>query len=390
MISLFQKKSINSEFSPELILLLSCLPLSKHSKYVKDSNLLEEYSIDWNYFLKLTRFHKLFPPVYQYLKQSNDKNIPDHVLANLRKNTFEITLKNVLYVKELRWLINLFEINGISVIPFKGPTLAQLAYGSIYSRQFCDLDLLVRRNDFEQSMNLLINHHYRSSYIRQEWNKSIFHRLIKYFHYRFITHEISFGKKRDENNVFIDLHRNISKYSLECFEIFYDRLVKTNLLEQSIQSLRPEDLLNVLCIHNSQDGWIKIQSIYDIANLVHNNPDLNWPNVFKQAQLLRCRRRLLLGLALCQNYFEINLSESIRIKIIEDQIISDLISKIDQGFKINPTSKRTFVMKIRFQILRMKMLESCHFKLKLLGDFIWSYFFSNFYRAKIMTTPLSK
>ncbi|MGR3274567.1 nucleotidyltransferase domain-containing protein [Acaryochloris marina NIES-2412] len=390
MVSLLSKRLNILEFTAELNLLLSCLPLSTLSKNFKVSYLIEEHSIDWNYFLRLATYHKVVPQVYQCLKHSTQKNIPDFVLANLRQQSCEITLKNILHVKELKQLISLFESHEIKVIPFKGPTLAQLAYGSIYARQFCDLDLLVQRKDFDRSINLLINHSYHSSYLREEWHQSIFYRIIKNLHYTFFAHEISFGQKRKSNSVFIDLHRKISKYSPECFDNFSCRLIKTNLLEQSIRSLGPEDLLNVICIHNSQDGWIKFQAIYDVANLVHNNPTLNWSDVFKQAQDLRCRRRLLLGLALCRSYFDVDFPESINNRIREDQVISNLTDQIDQRFKANLISKRTFSMKISFQVMKMKMLESFYFKVKVFCEFVWSYFFSNFYRAKIMSTPLSK
>lgn len=390
MISELSKNIDTSEFYAELNLLLSCLPLSIHSKYFEVSKIIEKHSIDWNFFLRLAKYHKVVPQVYLCLKQSTQKHIPDFVLASLRQQSCEISLKNILHVKELKQLISLFQTHEIEVIPFKGPTLAKLAYGSIDARQFCDLDLLVRRQDFDRSITLLINHSYRSSYLREGWNQSILHRIIKNLHYKFFTHEISFGQKRKENSVFIDLHRNISKYSPECFDRLSRQLVKINLLEQSIQSLAPEDLLNVICIHNSQDGWMKFQAIYDVASLVYNNPTLNWSNVFEQARDLRCRRRLLLGLALSQSYFDIDLSESIKNMIREDQVISNLIVKIEQRFKAKPVSKRTFSMKIGFQIMKMKMLESFDLKIKVLYEFVWSYFFVNFYRAKIMTTPLSK
>ncbi|ABW25445.1 nucleotidyltransferase domain-containing protein [Acaryochloris marina] len=390
MIYIKLKKRSSTEFSNEQKLLLSCLQLKSQTRYFKINAILDHHSIDWHHFLRLTKFHKVIPPVYQCLKQHTHKNIPDYLLASLRKYSCEITLKNTLHVEELKQLLNLFETHDIDVIPFKGPTLAQIAYGGTHARQFCDLDFLVSRKDFKRCVNLLISLNYRSPYVNQGWNYSILYKIIKNFHYDFIAHEISFGKRKQDCNVFIDLHQNISKYCPESFEIFSDRLLKIKLQQQYYQSLKTEDLLNVLCIHNSQDGWKKFQAIYDVANLVDNNPTLNWPDVLKLSQELRCRRRLLLGLALCKSYFDIDLSDSIENMILTDQIISDLIGQIDLSLKNSPVSRRTFSMKIRFQFMKMQMLESFYYKQKVLFDFVWYYLFDNFYRAKVMTMPFSK
>jgi hypothetical protein len=50
-------------------------------------------------------------------------------------------------VRELRVLLELFTARGVEALAFKGPTLAQLVYGSLEARQAGDLDFLVRAED---------------------------------------------------------------------------------------------------------------------------------------------------------------------------------------------------------------------------------------------------
>ena len=49
----------------------------------------------------------------------------------------------MLLTSELIKIMKLLEENDIKAIAFKGPTLAQLAYGDVTLRQYVDLDLLV-------------------------------------------------------------------------------------------------------------------------------------------------------------------------------------------------------------------------------------------------------
>ena len=62
---------------------------------------------------------------------------------------------------ELLRLLTLFESAGIPAIPYKGPLLASLVYGKIARRQFCDLDILVRKRGFPKARRLLLSQDYR-------------------------------------------------------------------------------------------------------------------------------------------------------------------------------------------------------------------------------------
>jgi len=56
---------------------------------------------------------------------------------------------------ELLRLMKLLEKNGIDALAFKGPALAQLAYGDITLRQFGDLDILVGKTQARRAISLL-------------------------------------------------------------------------------------------------------------------------------------------------------------------------------------------------------------------------------------------
>ena len=56
--------------------------------------------------------------------------------------------------------MKLFEKYDIQALAFKGPTLAQNAYGDITLRQFGDLDILIRKKDRSRMVSILLNEQY--------------------------------------------------------------------------------------------------------------------------------------------------------------------------------------------------------------------------------------
>lgn len=369
---------VQSEFDLLIILLKSEYTYSQDIEL--DIQIPDHF--DWKYFLRLANFHKVIPSVYQGLRKANKKNLPDDILPYLRKQFHANALKNNLHTQELIRIFVFLKSHQISVIPFKGPALTMKLYSNIHSRQFCDLDLLVRPEDFLKTFGLLVNKQgYHSPYLREAWERSLVLKVIKNFHYRFVAHEISLGLKHINSNSFIDLHKKISKYCNLSFDNFSDRLQITKCLETSISTLRVEDTLIVLCIHGSQDGWIKLQAINDVAYLLISQPHLDWSDLKLQAQRGRCTRRLLLGLALAKEYYGLNLPTDILNMVRQDRTLQILINQVISGLQKNPDQPIFWTIKLKNQIMRMRMLETPLDQIKHFLVFVWSYFFAKFRRT---------
>ena len=76
----------------------------------------------------------------------------------------ENSLHNLFMTGELFKLLDLFGAHGIGAIPYKGPTLAALAYGNLALREFDDLDLLLPERDIPRARDLLIAQGFRPGY----------------------------------------------------------------------------------------------------------------------------------------------------------------------------------------------------------------------------------
>ncbi len=66
--------------------------------------------------------------------------------------------------RELLKLLGLFDAHGVRAIPYKGPTLAAIAYGNLALREFDDLDVLVDEPDVPKAKELLVSMGYLPQY----------------------------------------------------------------------------------------------------------------------------------------------------------------------------------------------------------------------------------
>lgn len=339
---------------------------------------------NWDNFLEIASFHKVLPLVYQCIKDTNSPLIPNRVLAYLRAQSCIVALRNSVHSRELFRVVDIFSQNQIPVIPFKGPCLAQQAYGDVNIRQFCDLDILVRKQDFDKAMALLIDLGYLSPYLRQSWKRSFFMRRVSSFHYSMMAHELPLGRKEDGKKLYIDLHEKISKYCNLPFDELTQDLHPLAVQKQLIWTLPVEKMLIILCIHGSQDGWNKLQNIFDIACLIHKNPGLDWELVVEQSKEAYCLRRFLLGLALVKKYFNVHLPCEIQNVIDQDTALPTLVNLIVNQLNRYPRMKKTWKSKFQDFNLKIRLLDCFVDRVMFFRDFVWFFLFSRLHRT---TTP---
>jgi hypothetical protein len=113
---------------------------------------LLQQEINWDYLFATAQAHGLLPLLHKHLTSDL---VPSHFLSRLKRESVANS-QNVLHLiaKQLR-VYKLFKENNIPVALFKGPLLAQMAYGEISLRQAGDIDLLINRTHFEQARTLL-------------------------------------------------------------------------------------------------------------------------------------------------------------------------------------------------------------------------------------------
>lgn len=104
-------------------------------------------SPDWEALFPLAESHGVLPLLYQ----TSPIPPPERFAAYARDRW---TLSHSL-IQQFCPLIDALHDQGIGVIPLKGPVLAQMLYGDVSLRPFDDLDLLVRREQYDDAQSCL-------------------------------------------------------------------------------------------------------------------------------------------------------------------------------------------------------------------------------------------
>ena len=149
---------------PEPELLLWCARISSDSSRAEQLRALFHKDLDWAVLRRIAHQHGVVPFVYWRLSNTCLEAVPTAVLDRLRGDIHANSLRNLSLTRELLRLLNLFEVQGIFAISYRGPALAAFACGNLALRQFADLDILVRKHDAPRAKEVFISAGYRSEY----------------------------------------------------------------------------------------------------------------------------------------------------------------------------------------------------------------------------------
>lgn len=309
-----------SPMRPEVQLLLHLSRTTVNSDTIhRTQTLLQTTQIDWDDLLQLAEQHGVMPLLSENLiplavEPIGREALPSFVVDKLQQTSQANTLRNLFLVRELFKLLNLLEQQGVPAIPFKGPTLAALAYGSIRLRKSGDLDILVHEHDFRKARDILLAQGYQP--VVQPWF------LNEAQETAYLESRNEYTLIHPETQVCIDLHRRLAAGDFFLLPIDFERLWNFTSLQQRLSpiavtghtfpALQAEDLLLYLCVHGSKHLWTRLAWVCDVAELVRSHPNLNWEWVFQQAQQLGCDRTLSVGLLLAYDLLEATIPENVR------------------------------------------------------------------------------
>ncbi|AFZ34358.1 hypothetical protein Sta7437_0767 [Stanieria cyanosphaera PCC 7437] len=317
MTTTLTKKDINSPLivnQPEIELLLCCArsQVDEQTK-VKIKNLVNQ-DLNWELLLEIGERHGLIPLLFYNLNKLCPQAIPSNIFSSLEQYFQAHVRRNLLLTAELLKILDIFKNNNIQAIPFKGPTLANYAYKNLTLRQFCDLDLLVRERDVPKIINLLTSLGYElPSPIAEIEQKP-------YLQYKNFLESKEIQRKYDfihsQKQIAIDLQWSITEKRLnDFFKLDLEYLINnsqlTSLGGAKVAQFSLEDLLLYLCFHGSKHCWSELKWVCDVAELINNNPEIDWQKVEAQAQKIDCEKILELGLWLAYDLLQANIPKSI-------------------------------------------------------------------------------
>jgi len=252
---------------------------------------LANQRIDWNRVLQLARAARVSALVCWNLRGTNGSNVPVPVLSELRSRFQANAVRNLSLTGQLVRVVRNLEAEGIRVVPFKGPTLAALAYGNLALREFGDLDLLVHAADFERAEEVL-----RLQRFLPASEPSAHHRAA----YRRSLGQLPFVSERGE---LLELHDRLTPpgFRFDLSPAAADQPTQTvAVLGQKLTTLPTEELLLFLSAHGAKHAWNTLALVVDIAELLRSAEQLNWDRTRDLARRVRGERMLQLALVLAE------------------------------------------------------------------------------------------
>jgi hypothetical protein len=301
---------------PEEKLLFHALRCDTNSGSGKDIAAILEQPVDWSRLVETASAHGVMPLLYRAFREKYSHRIPREILSQFRSAYQDSTARNLLFAAELQKIVDHLDKSGIPAVPYKGPALAAQLYGDIALRQFIDLDILVRRRDVLRCRDLIVALGYGATMdidgaqalaFKQAYNEIVM--------------------VRSDGRVQLELQWEVVPWNF-CFSLgdldIWRRRQRFAAKDMRFDTLPPEELLLILCVHGAKDFWGRLIWACDVVELIRRNPDLNWKRLMALAERTGGRRMLLVGLRLARDLFGTDLPDEVERMIEADPMAGRL------------------------------------------------------------------
>jgi hypothetical protein len=348
---------------------------------------------DWDRFLRVVQRQRVAGFVQSALSSASVE-IPPHVAQRLVAQAQQTARQNLMLAAEAVRLQSVFDAAGISVVFFKGITLAQLAYGSLSLKHGKDIDLLVLPDRAETAMRLLEREGYAlwdpASCLSEAQRRAV------------ICHgkEVTFVHR--QRNAQVELHWRLVDNPLLLKGVDASTPTQDVALSSgvSIRSFVEEDLFAYLCVHGASHGWSRLKWIADLNALIAAKNDAEVEHLHRHAQakgaglcagqaLMLCHRLLKLKLPPtleAELYASGRVERLVRIAMgamvgsdaeteLEDRPLSSTRIRLagfllGQGWKYVSTHCRVLLM-MPIDVVRYPLPSSLHFLYPMIRIPLW-------------------
>jgi hypothetical protein len=262
--------------------------------------------INWDYVFATAQAHGLLPLLHKHLTSVAADLVPGHFLSRLKRESVANS-QNVLHLigKQL-CVYKLFKEKGIPAALFKGPLLAQMAYGEISLRQAGDIDLLIARQHFAHARSLLESLGYEMS-----------PRLTPAQLASHLSNHCEIQFMRDEWFTVVDLHWELAPRSF-VFKVktedVMSRLQTVSLAGTLVETFSDEDLALYQAMHGAKHLWRRLE--------------WNWEVVIERAAQARATRMLGLGLRLVEEFSDTHIPSHVLTVVDSDCTMQRMAQRI--------------------------------------------------------------
>lgn len=265
-------------------------------------------AVDWNELLRLAEHHGVLPLAARNLIGYGCE-LPREIEQSLRSGYDANLRRSLWFTAELARIAQHFKRRQLTVVPYKGPALAQSLYGDPGLRSFSDLDFLVSSADFERAKQALAEIGYRPS---TELSPAVERLWLR------TGYERSFDGTSGKNLVELQWAVLPRFYAVD-FEVkvLLARAGRAVVGGAEVPGLSPEDSLLVLSLHAAKHLWTRLIWISDIAETLRTQP-IDYSQVRSRASALGIIRMLGVSFWLVKNVLRAELPEPAEEMIMAD------------------------------------------------------------------------
>lgn len=302
--------------------------------------------LDWNFLLKLANENGLLPLLHKHLTEAAAGGIHADVLTQISQANREGALRSLLLTAELLRILDAFRQPGIRAIPYKGPVLAERAYGNPSLRQFEDLDIVTPQRFMPAVYDAMQSLDYQARLPRERFSAE---------GSQAIPGEYVFVHR--ENKAMVELHTELT---LRHFPVAPDieemigRAILVQINNREVPAFAAEDALLMLAVHGAKDFWARLVWVADIAEIVKQSPGIDWEKLLEEARKLKVRRMLNFSLLLAREILDLTLPPE-----IVRQIESDApVKRLTRQFVQHPVNGEAIPEgALRRSLYRIRMVE---------------------------------
>jgi len=307
---------------PEARFLLDCIARMRPDAYGEGHRHEGPQPFDWPTCLALADRHGLSPLLFRHLKDLASTALPREVFVHLWAHHEARIRRNQAMAGELLRILALLDSHGIRAVPFKGPALAVAALGDLALREFGDLDLLIHRDQVLRARDLLEADGYRSLAPLRPQDEAAFLKAGRQYDIEMFN---------EATGVMVELHwRTSAEHPVEAMDeaAWWASLEPVVIEGVAVATLPRRELLLVLLIHGTKHHWSRLAWLVDVAELVRQEPPLDWPWLLATAERLGSRRRVAVGLPADPGALAAPLPQSVQAWLAGTPRLQDLTARL--------------------------------------------------------------
>ena len=292
-------------------------------------NIDKNQHIDWENIINLSKEHKIEALVYSAIQNESKENIPQNLLNSWKQDVFISGVTQQNHIKEVESILHIFNEANIDVLVLKGLIIRDL-YPNATLRTMSDADIVVKKEDLEKSIELILSREYAEIEISP-------------------SHFVYWKP----GCLPIELHWNLAdehffKQICQFEEDMWPNVKKTNIGSAKVNEMSLEDFAIFQCIHMAKHLVYRgfgIRHLIDFALLVNKRgSEINWINFLDRCKKYGIYKFVLQVILTCNILFDMIIPKSITEIVNEDK--SYLNAFINDIFESGVHGKQDFVSSV--------------------------------------------